>query len=107
MEQINLKQNDKGYDIIFELTNNDDTALDLTSATSIKLHAVNVFDPTDTIDGTCAVLGTAPEGICKYTVVGTEFAKPTTYRAEIQVSFGANKILTLPEFSILVDAEIA
>jgi hypothetical protein len=107
MEQINLKQGDKGYDIIFELTNNDDTALDLTTATAIKLNAINVLDATDILNGTCAVLGTATEGICKYTVTGLEFDTPTTYRAEIQVSFGINKTLTLPEFRILVDAEIA
>lgn len=107
MEQIDVTQNDKGYDMLFEVTNADDTPMDLTGVTAIAMHLVDKNDSTSTKNLTCAVFGTATDGIVKYTVAQNDFSVVTSWIAEIQISFGSSKVLTLPTFRIVVAKELA
>ncbi len=103
---MTVKQNDKGYDIILEVVNDDDTPMDLTNATALAMHAVKSDDAAVTVSGTISVVD-ATAGICKYTVQAGDFAEDGVFRAEAQISFGSSKIITLPTFEIVVEKEIA
>lgn len=105
MNQITVKQNDKGYDIVFQLLKEDGTVLDLTDTTSIEFHAVKEKNKNKTINGLLTV-NNATEGLCVYTVANGNFDEEGTYLAEIQTNFGVNKSITLPTFQIIVEKEI-
>jgi hypothetical protein len=104
MEQINVTQNDKGYDVIFEVVNDDNTPMDLTGATEIKF---NVKLEVSVLSGTCVIVGDATEGICKYVVQANDFPTDGVYKSEVQIKFGTLKTLTLPTFELVVEKEIA
>jgi hypothetical protein len=101
MDNIVIPKADKGYDIIFSLTNSGGTALNLTGYT-IKLKVWKPGAPgTLLVDGSC-VIDSPTGGTCHYTLTGTDFAAAGRYLAEIELSAGSTVVDSTDQFLIIV-----
>lgn len=103
MTNINLVQNDYGYDLNFTLQDNDGNALDITGGTL----AINVQKENSTavkFTGSMSIIS-GPAGTCKYTVVDGNFAEAGRYDAEVQLTLGS-QIVTFTGIKIIVAKEL-
>jgi hypothetical protein len=102
MDNIKVKANDKGYRINFTVKNSDDTVLNLTGYTTIKLK---VWRPgvagTLLTNGSCTIANAAL-GTCYYLVTATDFTIPGRYAAELELTNLTNTESS-GEFLILVE----
>ena len=100
MTEITLVKDDKGYDLQFTLLNYDRSAFDLTSQT-VYFKAQMTGSTEVTVNGLMTIVGTATDGICKYTVQDGDFPIVGDYYASIVVQ-GTGTIVTFSDIAITV-----
>jgi len=84
-----LVRNDIGFDIQFNILQNDEeTAFDLTGAV-VVFKAKGLSATTNKIDSTCTLSGTPTDGICTYTVLAGDLDTSQILIAELEITQGA------------------
>ncbi len=92
-----IKQGDTLPVITATLTGADGNPIDLTGA-SVKFNMRRRSTPV--IDhGTCTIVGAATDGVVSYAWTAEDTANDGEYRAEFEITFGDNSILTVPNDS--------
>jgi len=105
VNEVNLVQNDYGYDLEFQLSDASGNAVDLTGATAIKVFVAEPGKTTAKIVGDCTVVN-ATGGLCKYTVVSGDFDEaPKQYDVEIEVTY-VGKVVTARGTVIKIISEL-
>jgi len=105
VSELELVQNDYGYDLEFQLKDDEGDAVDLTGNTSIKVFIAELEATTTKVTGTC--IPTDEEGgLCKYTVESGDFDEaPKTYEVEVEVTY-ASKVVTARGLIIEIKTEL-
>jgi hypothetical protein len=89
---VRLTQNDKGFDIPFQIVDRNNRPVNISSVT-VKFIMRKIGAATPKINAECMITEAA-EGKCKYTVLQGDLDTPGRYEAELEVTFGADKMLT-------------
>jgi len=97
---MTLVQNDTGIVFNFNVLDENNLNVDLTSAT-VKLIWVN---DAGTSNKTC-IIHDAVNGLCRYIIVAGDLATVGKYECELEVDFGTTK-LTTNKFSFKVRQEL-
>ena len=100
---MKVAQGDQNYPLNFTLTDQSDTAIDITGATLVlkvqKQHATGLK-----FTGAMTIVS-GPAGTCSYLVQSTDFDEVGEYLGEIEVTAGTQKISYGP-ISILAIANL-
>ena len=106
MTIVYLKQYDTKPDLQITVNDDQDAAIDVTSAT-IAFH-MNSSDGTVKVDAAGAIV-TAASGIIKYVWATGDLDTVGTYNCEFQITFADTTILTVPSkgyLTVVVGAEL-
>lgn len=101
---LQVVQNDYGYDLSFSLQDSSGQALDLSGAT-LSFKAQTESDYTVEFDNPMAIVN-ASSGLCKYSVLATDFVVPGAWSAQIVVTYPAGEVLTFTGITVNVDPEL-
>jgi len=105
VENLTVKEGDYSYYINFTLQEADETALDLTDASSIKFKVKDTDASSLKVDGTCSVVN-ATSGTCRYLVQSGDFDTENDYKAEVEVTYTSGKVLTTKTFYVFVKEDL-
>jgi len=87
-----LTQNDKGFDIPFQIVDRNNVPVNISGVT-VKFIMKKIGVATPKINVQCTITeGT--QGKCKYTVLEGDLDTPGRYDAELEVTFASDKVLT-------------
>lgn len=101
--EVTLTKGDKGFDLTFNVKDDDDAAVNLSGST-IKFKMEKPGDSTSQIDGSC-VITDASGGVCTYTIGATDLSTVGTYNGELEISFSADHIVTVRNIVVIVKGE--
>jgi len=100
-----LTRGDKGFDLNFQVLQNDGkTPVDISTA-SVKFKMALPGAGENKIDATCTVTD-GPNGKCKYTVQLGDLDMADSYVGELEVTFTADKALTAKLGTIKVEEDL-
>jgi hypothetical protein len=97
-------KNDFGYVITFNVTDSTGIPIDLSGATIVwrfRLKGSTTF-----VDGAC-VSASPTTGVCTYTVTATNFTTVGEYEAELKMTWGTSKKLSVKSDQIFIVNEIS
>lgn len=92
LTQIGFVQNNYGFDLGFQLKDNEDVVVDLTGATLKFIAQLDADYPTK-MEGTMALVD-AVNGKCRYTVAQNDFPTAGTWQAQVQVTYVSGEVIT-------------
>lgn len=100
---INVVQNDVGYDINFTLKDANDVVVDISGGT-LLFKVQQQGEAALKFSGTMAIVS-GVAGTCKYTVAAGNFDVVGDHYAEVQVTI-ASKVITFSDITVRVKPEI-
>jgi len=106
-----IKHNDANQLMTIYLTNDDDSAIDVSEASEIKFHC-GMTDETAIVDEDVDVVGDGTDGIVTYRWTAEDTAnEPGEYNAEVQITWPDDTIKTTPtklgEAKVVIYDEVA
>ncbi len=106
---VEVVQNDYGYNLNMRLQDVDGNAIDLTNVGTLNFHASVLGAAALKVDGTCSVVGGtvgAPLGSARYLVGSADFTEADkTYQVEVECSWGT-KVVTGRGLTVYVRGEL-
>lgn len=87
-----IQQKAYGYNIPYELVDNDDNPIDITGNTSVKFYASSATDETIKYSGNM-VVDNAALGLVHFTPTITDFITSGKFDVEIWVNFAAKRLI--------------
>lgn len=97
---MRMKQGDL-FPFLYNLQYDDGTAIDLTTADSVKLYMTLDECDVPTIDGAACEIEVATDGSIEYYWVSGDTDEPGMYKIEFVITFNNGSILTVPSNDIL------
>lgn len=98
---LEVVQNDYGYDLSFSLEDSSGAPLDISGAT-LEFKAQTTGDYVVKFQNPMTVVS-ASQGLCKYTVLATDFVVPGAWAAQIVVTYLTGEVLTFTGITVQVD----
>ena len=102
-----IKQHDNWPLLSLALTDQNGP-IDLSTASSVKLILKQALPPT-TVTGAMAISVPASAGIVTYTWAGTNTDVPGSYDGEVEITWAAGKVETVPNdgyFSVIIQSDL-
>ena len=100
---MRLRKTDYGIDIVFTVRDNQGTALDISTASSVQLKLGRRGETTPYLTKTMTFVLTGSDGQAKVSFLSTDLATPGYYDAEILVNYATGKRNTKPFTVQIID----
>jgi hypothetical protein len=100
---VRLRKTDYGIEIVFTVRDNQGTALDISSASSVQLKLGRRGETTPYLTKTMGFVGTGTDGMVKVSFLVNDLATPGYYDAEILVNYATGKRNTKPFTVQIID----
>lgn len=105
-KNIEVIQNDKGYDLNFTLKDADDVVIDITGGTPISFKAQKEGGTALKFTGSMSIV-TGTAGTCKYTIGATDFDEVGRYQCEVEVTLSSgSKVITFGDIIVTVKPQL-
>ena len=104
VSQIEVVQNDYGYELQFKIVDAEGNPVDLTGAT-VKIFIAEPGAAKAKVSSTCYIVD-AQNGLCRYIVQEGDFNEaPKTYQVELELNY-ADRVITAKGVTIKVVKEL-
>ena len=101
---MEIRKDDYGYDITFNVKKPDNSIEDLSSATDVKFLVADGENFRNIVSGTCEITD-APNGKCKYTVQAEDFRKAGNYIGALKIT-KTESIVTTKDIAVTVKSSL-